>query len=275
MRITIISVFFLFCLVSFSAWAGSVHSFPGAEGYGSQTVGGRGGRVIFVSNLNDSGAGSFRAACEASGARTVVFRVGGIIELKSYLDITKPYLTIAGQTAPGDGICFKNYGIYITADEVIMRYITIRAGTEHHGGDDALWVRACENVIVDHVTTSWGNDETLSVTVTSMPPHKLKNVTVQWCIISEGMNTHDFWGHSMGSGIDAKGGLSFHHNLYAHNKRRNPRMGSWPGHYVNFDFRNNVIYNWNVSGFSGPDNEGTINPDFPNKSLQKDKILIV
>ena len=295
-------ILILFCAVSFTACAadcitpapapnGPIRAFPGAEGYGSLTVGGRGGRVIFVTNLKDyrpaAGLyptnieaelegwtegfglfpkkmpgeepipGSLRAALEAEGPRTIIFRVGGTIELKDCLEIRNPYVTIAGQTAPGDGICIKNCGLMSMADEVIIRYITVRAGKEHPFGD-ALWVLASENVIVDHVTTSWGNDETLSATSAV----KLKNLTVQWCIISEGMNTHDFWGHSMGSGIDGKGGLSFHHNLYAHNKRRNPRIGSFPGHYVNFDFRNNVIYNWNVSGFSGPDNEGTMNINY-------------
>ena len=227
---------------------GPLKAFPGAEGYGSETVGGRGGRVIQVTNLNDSGPGSLRAACEASGPRTVVFRVGGVIELSSYIVIRDPYITIAGQTAPGDGICIKDHWLEIEdTHDVIVRYIRTRPDAPING--DAFPIAKANNIIIDHCSVSWGDDEVLSA-VTKDTGNVAKDITIQWCIISEGLDNAN---HSMGSGFDSKdGGMSLHHNIYAHNATRNPRVGSWPGYYINFDYRNNVMYNWESNcGYSG------------------------
>ena len=232
-------------------------AFPGAEGFGAHTVGGRGGKILFVTNLNDAGPGSLREACQAQGTRTVLFRVSGIIELERGISIRNPYLTIAGQTAPGDGICLKNWHLEISSREIIIRHLRFRPnlmpnprfdtdkpriqGNLEYEEFDSISIGNSEDVIVDHCSVSWGNDETFSAVVTGGGT-KLRNLTIQWCIISEGLDWYD---HSMGTGFDSKGGgVSMHHNLYAHNGTRNPRLGSWPGYEANLDFRNNVLYNW-------------------------------
>ncbi len=145
----------------------SVPAFPGAEGFGAQSLGGRGGNVLFVTNLNDAGPGSLRAAVEADGPRTVVFRVSGTVALKSTLAITRSHITIAGQTAPGDGICLKNHALAIAADHVIVRYIRCRPGDNTEAESDALSISSGRNIIVDHCSASWSVDETLSAFVLS------------------------------------------------------------------------------------------------------------
>lgn len=221
-------------------------AFPGAEGYGKYAKGGRGGTVYEVTNLNDTGPGSFRAAVEASGVRTVVFRISGTIKLKSDLEISNPYITIAGQTAPGDGICIRDQSLEIQTHDVIIRYIRSRLGDQSDGGD-AISIRRGKDIIVDHCSTSWSTDEVLSVS-TGEP--ELTNITVQWCFITEALNPEN---HGFGSLIRGTGGArySFHHNLYAHNRGRNPRPGNYDRNPHNedpegllLDFRNNVIYNW-------------------------------
>jgi pectate lyase len=154
-------------------------AFPGAEGYGKFAKGGRGGVVYELTNLYDSGEGSLRAAIEAEEPRMVVFRMSGTIKLKSRLEINNPYITIAGQTAPGDGICLKNYKLSITANDVIVRYLRIRRGNESGKSNDVLGVGKAKNVIVDHFSISWGTDETVNTW------HGAKNLTIQWCIVSE------------------------------------------------------------------------------------------
>ncbi|YCM42512.1 hypothetical protein V2O64_14470 [Verrucomicrobiaceae bacterium 227] len=210
-------------------------AFPSAEGYGKHTVGGRGGKVFEVTNLNDSGEGSLRAAVEAKGPRTVVFRVSGTIDLKSDLRIKNPNITIAGQTAPGDGICIKRYPLMISADEVIVRYLRVRFGDESGKDADAISSRYVNNLILDHVSASWSVDETMSI-------YHCENITVQWCLISESMfnSNHSKSNHGFG-GIWGSHKSSYHHNLIAHHSSRNPRFASGCGHT---DYRNNVIYNW-------------------------------
>jgi hypothetical protein len=213
-------------------------AFPEAEGYGKYTVGGRTGVVYEVTNLSDSGAGSLRAAVEASGPRTVVFRVSGTINLTKDLTISKPYITIAGQTAPGDGICLKKYTLNIDADQVIIRYIRARYGDELKDDADAVSMRYHKNIILDHVSASWGDDETLSL-------YHGENVTVQWCLISETLNrggNHGF------AGIWGSQYSTFHHNLVAHCVSRNMRFASGCGYT---DYRNNVIYNWGYNSAYG------------------------
>jgi len=233
-----------------TAGPGETPAFPGAEGFGAYAQGGRGGRVMLVTNLNDAGPGSLRAACEAEGPRIAVFRVSGVIELKSDLQIKHPHITIAGQTAPGGGICLKGYPLEIKADEVIVRYLRCRPGDVARKEMDSLSVSDARNVIVDHCSASWGMDETLSVTRHS------NNVTVQWCMITESLNRsyHHKGAHGYGSlivGYD--GGYTFHHNLYAHHNSRNPRPGGQEGEPgILLDFRNNVIYDWGMTcGYSG------------------------
>ncbi len=229
-------------------------AFPTAEGPGMWTIGGRGGQVLKVINLDDSGAGSLRAAVQASGPRIVIFDVSGTITLQSTLKVTNPYITIAGQTAPGDGITLKDYEFKVEgAEDVIVRYIRCRPGDNfaHPGPDppryepDSLAVTESNNVMIDHVSASWSVDETLSVTHSN-------DVTVQWCMISESLNDsehHDPEPHGYASLINqcCDKEVTYHHNLYAHHKTRCPRPqntnGSDPNGWT-FDFRNNVIYSW-------------------------------
>jgi pectate lyase len=185
MNILIISV--LFCLVSTHTWA--VRAFLGAEGFGAYAEGGRGGDVYYVINTNDSGAGSLREGISsATGPRTIVFAVSGLIQLQSDLKVNKDYITIAGQTAPGDGICLRDYPFIISADHVIVRFIRSRLGDEGFQEDDAISITSGNNIIVDHCSASWSVDEVLSCSTGN--PHTIDNVTVQWCIISEGLGNN-------------------------------------------------------------------------------------
>jgi len=253
MKTVKIEVFCLFVLLGFNSGCSALAAlpaFPGAEGFGMAATGGRGGRVIEVTNLEDNGPGSLRAAVDSDGPRIVVFRVGGYIELKSMLDIVQPYITIAGQTAPGDGICLKNYGMTVRADNVIIRYLRVRPSDIAKQEFDAISVLNGRNIIIDHCSASWALDEVVSV-VSRRP--SLGDITVQWCIIAESLNcsAHRKGCHGYASLIRAGygNGVTYHHNLYAHNNGRNPR----PGNYVDsksdpcgltFDFRNNLVYNW-------------------------------
>lgn len=230
-------------------------AFPTAEGAGRYTIGGRGGVVYEVTNLNDSGPGSLREAVEAYGPRTVVFRVSGTIQLESELKIGNAYITIAGQTAPGDGICLRDYPVRIDAHNVIIRYMRFRLGDETpDGGDhDALWSRYRWNIILDHCSASWSVDETMSIYGTD-------SLTIQWCLISESlyMSHHEKGAHGYG-GIWGGRDVSFHHNLFAHHSSRTPRFaGGETPVCVNVDFRNNVIYNWGFNNIYGGEG-GTIN----------------
>lgn len=220
----------------------AVPAFPGAEGYGAQTRGGRGGRVIAVTNLNDSGPGSLREACASKGPRIVVFRVSGTITLKSSLKISSPYVTIAGQTAPGDGICLKDHPLSINADEVIIRYLRVRVGNASGVDYDAVGGRGQKNIIVDHVSVSWSIDEALSI-------YHCENLTVQWCMITESLYNagHVKGAHGFG-GIWGGNNNTYHHNLLAHHTSRNPRFASASG---SSDYRNNVLYNWGYNSAYG------------------------
>ncbi|MFD2163999.1 polysaccharide lyase family 1 protein [Paradesertivirga mongoliensis] len=227
-------------------------AFPGAEGFGAYAKGGRSGKVIYVTNLDDSGPGSLRWAVDQEGPRTIVFGISGTIELKSRLNINRPYITIAGQTAPGEGICLKGETLQINTHDVIVRYIRVRLGDGLHGqgslqGKDAISISEGHDIIVDHCSASWSLDEILS---TSTRKPDLTRVTVQWCFITEGLNPDN---HGFGSLIRGTGGAkySYLHNLYANNRGRNPRPGNYDSNPHDkdpqgllLDFRNNVIYNW-------------------------------
>ncbi len=237
-----------------------VPAFPGAQGFGRYTSGGRGGTVIKVINLKDSGPGSLRHAIRQKMPRTIVFDVSGTIPLESELKIKHGQVTIAGQTAPGGGITLRDYGMVVDADEVIVRYIRVRPGNEKGVETDAISIKSGLNIIIDHCSASWATDETLSVSPSRKGPLKaIDQVTVQWCIISESLNAsvHSKGDHGYGSLVRGSGGArySFHHNLWAHHKARMPRPGNYRDAASDpmgpaFDFRNNVFYNWG-SKFSG------------------------
>ncbi len=260
-----ICILLLFILFGFnSAWA--LPAFPGAEGFGAESVGGRGGQVIEVTNLNDNGPGSLREAVEATGPRIVVFRVSGTIELQSELKIEKPFITIAGQTAPGGGICLKNYRLRVKADHVIICYMRFRLGDNEGAEHDSVWVESGRNIIIDHCSASWSVDETLSVAAN---PDVLGNVTVQWCMITESLNcsVHSKECHGYGSLVRGGwgNGYTFHHNLYAHHRGRSPRPGNYNNYSIDpdglvFDFRNNVVYNWGgwYAGYNADGSNGVL-----------------
>jgi len=221
-------------------------AFPGAEGYGRFALGGRGGKVMFVTNLNDSGPGSLRAAIETQGPRIVIFKVSGTIKLQSNLRIEHPRITIAGQTAPGDGICLRKYPLIISADDSVVRYIRVRLGDEADNKVDGIDVSDAENVIVDHCSVSWTLDEAVNTY------HGTKNVTIQWCLISESLhNSRLQQGHGFAASL---GGIntSYHHNLFANNAGRNPSIaGEKSNPTINLDFRNNGIFNWQYRTLDG------------------------
>ncbi|MAE64741.1 MAG: pectate lyase [Phycisphaeraceae bacterium] len=222
-------------------------AFPTAEGFGAVASGGRGGAVYHVTNLDDGGPGSLRHGIgTAVGPTTIVFEVGGSIELNAPLTINRSDLTIAGQTAPG-GIAITGHETRIeSASDVIIRYMSMRTGDRNigPGAGDSLRIVNADRIIVDHVSTAWGLDETLSVT-------RSNNITVQHSIIAETLNPAN---HAFGSlvrgNIDAanQGGYTFHHNLWIHNDRRNPALGSYQEEDKDADLEielvNNVIVNW-------------------------------
>lgn len=242
--------------------AAKVLAFPGAEGFGQYTRGGRGGRVVKVTSLGDAGPGSLRAAVASRGPRTVVFEVSGIIDLERDLDIRRGELTIAGQTAPGDGVTLRGHALNVKADEVILRYLRVRPGDAAGAELDAISVAKGKNIIIDHCSASWATDETLSIAPSRQEaPGAIDNVTVQWSIISESLNAsvHSKGEHGYGTLLRGSDGVrySLHHNLWAHHRARMPRPGNYLAREVDpvgpvFDIRNNVFYNWG-GGASGYD----------------------
>ena len=246
---TILFLLSTFCLSS--GLYAEIPAFPGAEGFGALTRGGRGGQVTFVTNLNASGPGSLKAALEASGARIVVFKVSGMIDWTSIggtVAVRNPYLTVAGQTAPGEGIMIKNGMISVKTHDVVVRGLRFRVGDSQAGfaagnrnGIEVIGSGAY-NVIFDHCSVAWGVDENAGVTGSA------HDVTIQYCYVTEGLrcSIHPEGCHSKGlmANHSAGGNISFHHNVLAHNVDRNPNLVT-PG---NLESVNNVVYNYNFGG---------------------------
>ncbi len=246
--------------ISFKTLAPQLLAFPGAEGFGRFTTGGRGGRVLEVTNLNDdNNPGSFRWAVSQSYPRIIVFEVSGTIMLQSDLNINYGNLTIAGQTAPGDGICIANHTVECKASNVIVRYMRFRLGDLTKEADDSFWGRDQSNIILDHCSLSWAIDEDGSW-------YDNKNFTMQWCMYSESLyhSYHPKGDHGYG-GIWGGMGATFHHNLLADNSSRNPRFNGARYNSTHsteiVDFRNNVIFNWGFNSSYGGEsgNQNMIN----------------
>jgi hypothetical protein len=256
------SKLFSFGIVAGAAWAlaaaastsGAQLAFPTAEGYGRFAQGGRGGSVLHVTNLNDRGPGSLRAAVEAAGPRTVVFDVSGLITLESRLIIRNPNLTVAGQTAPGKGVCLRKYNLgMLGATNAIVRYLRVRPGNISGWTLDGMGMAASDQCIIDHCSISWSRDEAFS-------SRSARNITLQRTLISEALNaaghghyppgTRHGYAASIGGDIG-----SFHHNLLAHCSGRNWSLAGGlnksAAYAGRLDLRNNVVYNWDNRATDG------------------------
>ena len=265
--ISLLATVFSF-LPTINAQADDIPAFPGAEGHARYTTtGGRGGSVYHVTNLNDSGTGSLRDAVSQSN-RIIVFDVSGYIDLKSDLKISKSNITIAGQTAPGDGITVRYYTLTVAGNNIIIRYLRFRRSQvkDVNDGADATWGRNKSNIILDHCSLSWSIDEIGSY-------YDNKNFTMQWCNLTEALANpgHSKGEHSYG-GIWGGKNASFHHNFLAHMQNRVPRFNGaryeWTGYDTSYqntvdaervDFRNCVMYNWGTGGCYGGPGGGYVN----------------
>jgi hypothetical protein len=237
-----------------------VPAFPGAEGGGKYSFGGRGGKVYVVTNLADSGPGTYREACEAVGPRIVVFNVAGIIHLEQPVWIEAPYITIDGHTAPGDGVCIAGETTFMDAHDIVIRYIRFRRGnTSVFDRQSGLCGNPVGNIIIDHCSGSWGNDQTLDTyrhlytPTNGGPTLKLPTVndTIQWCIVYEGLNLYN---HAFGGDWGGRNS-GFHHNLFACNTGRNPSVAM----SFDFNFINNVLFNWRHRSVDGGDANSRFN----------------
>ncbi len=232
----------------------NIPSFPGAEGGGMYSFGGRGGKVITVSSLADHGPGTLREACETGGARIIVFNVAGIIKLERPIIVRAPYVTIAGQTAPGDGVCLAGESFWINTHDVVIRHMRFRRGDTWVGRrDDAIGGNPVGNIMLDHISATWGLDENMSIyrhmwnDGTGKKDVKLPtvNITIQNSIFAEGLDT---WNHAFGSTLGGEN-CSFMRNIWANNSGRNPSIG-WNGV---FNFVNNTMFNWVHRSIDGGD----------------------
>ncbi|MFC3829753.1 MULTISPECIES: polysaccharide lyase [Niastella] len=232
----------------------NIVAFPGAEGGGAYSFGGRGGKVIVVTSLEDRGPGTFREACETGGARIVVFNVAGIIHLKTPVIIRAPYITIQGQSAPGDGVCIAGESVWLNTHDVVVRFMRFRRGETNVGRrDDAIGGNPVGNIMIDHVSASWGLDENMSMyrhmynDSTGAIEQKLGtvNITIQNSIFAEALDTYN---HSFGSTLGGEN-CTFMRNMWANNTGRNPSVG-WNG---TFNFVNNVVFNWMHRSSDGGD----------------------
>jgi hypothetical protein len=222
-------------------------AFPGAEGYGRFALGGRAGRVFHVTHLNDSGPGSLREAVEADGPRTVVFDVSGLISLQSRLVFKNPFLTVAGQTAPGKGICIRNYTFGgLGARDTVVRHVRLRLGDLAGKTMDGMGLASCDHCIIDHCSISWTQDEAFS-------SRAARNITLQRSLVSEALNVAGHANYAPGTAHGYAASIggdvgSFHHNLLAHCAGRNWSLAGGLDkagrHTGDLDIRNNVVYNW-------------------------------
>ncbi len=239
-----------------------IPAFPGAEGGGMYSFGGRGGKIMVVSNLNDSGPGSFREACETAGPRIVIFNVAGIIQLQDRIRVRAPYITIAGNTAPGDGVCIAGATVELETHDVVIRHMRFRRGAmDATDRNDSIGGNPIGNIMIDHVSASWGLDENMSMyrhmhdhdDDPKTPELKLAtvNISIQHSIFSEALNTYH---HAFGSTIGGANS-TFHHNLWACNTGRNPSVGM----IHDFTFVNNVIFNWRHRTVDGGDHRSFFN----------------
>lgn len=237
-----------------------IPAFPGAEGGGAYTPGGRGGKVMVVTSLADRGPGTLREACEAGGARIVVFNVSGVIHLESPINIRAPYITIAGQTAPGDGVCVTGASVLMDTHDVVIRHMRFRRGqTDVAFRDDALGGNCVGNVIIDHCSASWGLDENMSVYRhvynRDSTGRGLKlptvNITIQNSVFSECL---DMYNHAFGATIGGHNSM-FCRNLFASNISRNCSIGM----NGDFNFVNNITFNWWNRTVDGGDNTSRLN----------------
>lgn len=214
----------------------------GAEGSGKYTTGGRNGRIVFVTNCDDKGQGSLRWALSLAETRTILFKVSGYIDLDTPITIENPNVTVAGQSAPGDGICLRGNGIIVATNNVIIRYIRIRPGDKVSAESDAISAVGVKDIIIDHCSFSWATDELCAL-------YGCQNVTLQNCILSESLNNLSHPTRQQSSGAVWGGNpVSFHHNLLIHNKSRNPRIwGAFQGDTLMpscLEIANNIFYNW-------------------------------
>jgi hypothetical protein len=249
---------FIICAIfASSAIADEIPAFPGAEGEGANTPGGRGGTVFLVTSLEDAGPGSLREACEAEGPRIIIINVNGIIELESPIDIANPFVTVAGQKAPGDGICLKHFGINITTHDVIVRYLRIRPGDEPDTDVPGLTIANGENIIIDHCSISWTTGPTVSISGAT------GGVTLQWCLLAESLFDPDPEAAKTGVGITlaaAASTFSIHHNYIAHHHSGIPYLSGAteaPGPLL--DFNNNIVYDWGVESGESANNVSRMN----------------
>ncbi|HEX3356856.1 MAG TPA: hypothetical protein VHS31_07795 [Tepidisphaeraceae bacterium] len=237
-----------------------IPAFPGAEGGGMYSFGGRGGKVMVVTSLEDSGPGTFREALESAGPRIVVFNVAGVIHLHNRIVVRAPYITIAGQTAPGDGVCIAGNTVEIETHDAVIRYMRFRRGQTDVGDrNDGLGGNPIGNIIVDHCSCSWGFDENVSMYRHMYDPEdgtkELKlptcNITIQWTISSEALDTYN---HAFGGTWGGRND-TFHHNLLACNTGRNCSMGLGG----DFNYINNVVFNWRHRTVDGGDDTSMVN----------------
>ena len=237
-----------------------IPAFPGAQGGGMYSFGGRGGKVFVVTSLEDRGPGTFREALEAGGPRIVVFNVAGIIHLKERIRVRAPYITISGATAPGDGVCIAGDTVELDTHDVVIRHMRFRRGNDWVGDrNDSIGGNPIGNIMIDHVSASWGSDENMSMyRHMYQPPEggkQLKlptvNITIQNSMFAEAINKYH---HSFGSTIGGYN-ATFHHNLWANNAGRNPSVGM----IYDFTFANNVIFNWRHRTTDGGDHRSFYN----------------
>jgi pectate lyase len=239
LKIVALQILVLGIFIPARAQQKGILAFPDAEGFGRFATGGRGGDVYHVTNLDNDGEGSLRYGIKSvHGPRTIVFDISGNIILKGDLDLDKPNITIAGQTAPGDGITLGNGCLKVKADNIIVRFIRSRLGDKSGRDEDAISIIGGTNIIFDHISSSWSVDETFSC-----QSEKVDSLTVQWCMITESLyKSHHHKGpHGMGEIIGSTR-QTFHHNLYAHHNSRSPKVTG--RRHCEVDFRDNVIYNW-------------------------------